>query len=74
MGPQQVGLLLSYARQAPHSVITNCTTALDRIMEHENGISMTYAADSLVTDSAASATQLAIALKLNRLAKTPKTS
>jgi alkaline phosphatase len=60
MGPQQIGLLLSYARQAPHSVITNRTTALDRIMEQGRlGISMTYTADSLVTDSAASATQLA---------------
>jgi alkaline phosphatase len=60
MGPQQVGLLLSYARQAPHSVIENRVTALDRMMEQGRlGISMTYAADTLVTDSAASATQLA---------------
>ncbi|MFZ2404617.1 MAG: alkaline phosphatase [Methylobacter sp.] len=60
MGPQQVGLLLSYARQAPHSVIVGRTTALDRMMEQGRlGISMTYTADTLVTDSAASATQLA---------------
>jgi alkaline phosphatase len=60
MGPQQVGLLLSYARQAPHSVIPNLITALDRMMEQGRlGISMTYTADTLVTDSAASATQLA---------------
>lgn len=60
MGPQQVGLLLSYARQAPHSVIANRITALDRMMEQGRlGISMTYTADTLVTDSAASATQLA---------------
>ena len=60
MGPQQVGLLLSYARQAPHGVIVNRATALDRIMEQGRlGISMTYTADTLVTDSAASATQLA---------------
>ena len=60
MGPQQVGLLLSYARQAPHGVIANRITALDRMMEQGLlGISMTYTADSLVTDSAASATQLA---------------
>jgi len=60
MGPQQVGLLLSYARQAPHSVIANRTTALDRMMEQGRlGISMTYTGDALVTDSAASATQLA---------------
>ncbi len=60
MGPQQVGLLLSYARQAPHSVIANRITALDRMMEQGRlGISMTYTTDTLVTDSAASATQLA---------------
>ncbi len=60
MGPQQVGLLLSYARQAPHGVIANHNTALDRMMEQGRlGISMTHTADALVTDSAASATQLA---------------
>lgn len=60
MGPQQVGLLLSYARQAPHSVLADRTTALDRMMERGRlGISLTYTADTLVTDSAASATQLA---------------
>ncbi|MDD5460413.1 MAG: alkaline phosphatase [Methylococcales bacterium] len=60
MGPQQVGLLLSYARQAPHSVIDNRLTALDRMMEQGRlGISMTYTANTLVTDSAASGTQLA---------------
>lgn len=60
MGPQQVGLLLSYARQAPHSVITNRITAFDRMMDQGRlGISLTYTANTLVTDSAASATQLA---------------
>jgi len=60
MGPQQVGLLLSYARQAPHGVLAGRTTALDRIMgTGRMGISLTYTGDSLVTDSAASATQLA---------------
>lgn len=60
MGPQQVGLLLSYARQAPHSVIANRTTALDRMLEQGRlGISLPYTAGTLVTDSAASATQLA---------------
>ncbi|MFA6164657.1 MAG: alkaline phosphatase, partial [Methylobacter sp.] len=60
MGPQQVGLLLSYARQAPHSVIANRSTALDRMMEEGRlGISLPYTADTLVTDSGASATQLA---------------
>lgn len=60
MGPQQVGLLLSYARQAPHGVLADHKTALDRMMAQGRlGISMTYTANSLVTDSAASATQLA---------------
>lgn len=60
MGPQQIGLLLSYARQAPHGVLAGRTTALDRMMgTGRMGISLTYTGDSLVTDSAASATQLA---------------
>ncbi|SJM89302.1 Alkaline phosphatase [Crenothrix polyspora] len=60
MGPQQVGLLLSYARQAPHSIIANHRTALDRLLDQgQLGISLTYPDNALVTDSAASATQLA---------------
>lgn len=60
MGPQQVGLLLSYARQAPHSVVSNRLTAFDRLLERGRlGLSLTHSADTLVTDSAASATQLA---------------
>ncbi|MGR9116159.1 MAG: alkaline phosphatase [Gammaproteobacteria bacterium] len=60
MGPQQVGLLLSYARQAPNSAISSRSTAFDRILEHGRlGLSLTHSAASLVTDSAASATQLA---------------
>ncbi|WP_144822685.1 alkaline phosphatase [Marinobacter piscensis] len=60
MGPQQVGLLLAYAKQAPNSVIADGYTAFDRIAENgPMGISMTHANDNLVVDSAASATQLA---------------
>jgi alkaline phosphatase len=60
MGPQQVGLLLSYARQAPHGVLKDRKTALDRMIENGRiGISLTYPDGALVTDSAASATQLA---------------
>lgn len=60
MGPQQVGLLLSYARQAPRGVLKDRKTALDRLLENGRvGISMTYPDGALVTDSAASATQLA---------------
>lgn len=61
MGPEQVGLLLTYARQATDPVISDQTTCFDRIMREEGslGISLTYAKDVLVTDSAASASQLA---------------
>lgn len=60
MGPQQVGLLLSYARQAPHNVLPGRRTALDKMLQQGKlGIVMTHPADSLVTDSAAAATQLA---------------
>jgi alkaline phosphatase len=61
MGPQQVGLLLSYARQAPHGVLTNHRTAFDRMMDDGRlGLSVTHPNAALVVDSAASATQLAI--------------
>ncbi|MBK1886959.1 alkaline phosphatase [Marinobacter sp. DY40_1A1] len=60
MGPQQIGLLLAYAKQAPNSVVADGITAFDRIAENgPMGISMTHANDNLVVDSAASATQLA---------------
>ena len=61
MGPEQVGMLLSYARQAPHTVIKNRKTAFDRMMDDGGvmGISLTYPDGVLVTDSAAAATQLA---------------
>ncbi|WP_283164830.1 alkaline phosphatase [Marinobacter sp. M3C] len=60
MGPQQIGLLLAYAKQAPNSVITDGTTAFDRIAANSRmGLSMTHANNNLVVDSAASATQLA---------------
>jgi len=61
MGPEQVGLLLSYARQAPKTVIKDRRTAFDRMMDDGGvmGLSMTYPNGALVTDSAASGTQLA---------------
>ncbi len=61
MGPEQVGLLLSYARQAPDTVIKERRTAFDRIMDEGGvlGISLTYPSGVLVADSAASGTQLA---------------
>jgi alkaline phosphatase len=61
MGPQQIGLLEAYARQAPRSIIENRTTAFTRLLADGGtlGMSMTNAANVLGTDSAASATQLA---------------
>ncbi|MCP3673770.1 MAG: alkaline phosphatase [Gammaproteobacteria bacterium] len=62
MGPAQVGLLEAYARQSKTPVLKTRTTAFKRMMNEGGvlGVSMTYAANVLVTDSAASATQLAI--------------
>ncbi len=61
MGPEQVGLLLSYARQAPHTVIGERRTAFDRMMGEGGvmGLSLTYPDKALVVDSAASGTQMA---------------
>ncbi len=61
MGPEQVGLLLTYARQAPNSVINDGNTCFDNIMEEDGslGLSLTNAYNVLVTDSAASGSQLA---------------
>ncbi|MCF6194013.1 MAG: alkaline phosphatase, partial [Kangiellaceae bacterium] len=61
MGPAQIGLLEAYARQAQKPVIRSRTTAFSRILKEGGklGVSMTYSANVLVTDSAASATQLA---------------
>ncbi|MFC6670472.1 alkaline phosphatase [Marinobacterium aestuariivivens] len=61
MGPQQVGLLESYARLAPHSIYQGRDTAIHQLAtEGMAGISMTYPHDALVVDSACSATQLAL--------------
>ncbi len=61
MGPEQVGLLLTYARQAPNSVIIEGKTGFDKIMQNGGslGLSLTNAKNVLVTDSAASGSQLA---------------
>lgn len=62
MGFQQVGLLAAYARHAPHSVYRSGEggTAIERIMEAGTiGVSTHEAAGALVTDSAASSTQMA---------------
>ena len=60
MGPQQMGLLTSYAHQAPHSVYRDRHTALEQAMDRGSlGLVRTAPPGVLVTDSAAAATQLA---------------
>ncbi|PHS20527.1 MAG: alkaline phosphatase [Kangiella sp.] len=61
MGPAQIGLLEAYARQATNPVIRSRTTAFTRILNEGGtlGVSMTNSFNSVVTDSASSATQLA---------------
>ncbi|WP_263322354.1 alkaline phosphatase [Endozoicomonas sp. Mp262] len=60
MGPQQVGLLETYARRAPNSIYAGKPTAIERIIEQGVlGISNTGPKDKIVVDSACSATQLA---------------
>jgi len=60
MGPQQVGLLQSYAKQASKPQLKNRVTAFEKMMNagSELGLSMTYPGFNLVVDSAASASQL----------------
>jgi alkaline phosphatase len=62
MGPQQVGLLVTYAHHAPHSVYRSSRgeTALERIMEEGTlGYARIEPGNALVTDSGASSTQMA---------------
>lgn len=60
MGPQQVGLLQTYADLAPNSIYQGKGTAISRMMKHgETGLVLTHPANAIVADSACSATQLA---------------
>ena len=60
MGPQQLGLLEMYAHRAPNSVVPDRTPAIEQLMGHGVvGLMRTEPHGVLVTDSAASATQLA---------------
>lgn len=60
MGPQQVGLLETYASRAPHSIYQGNTTALYKLAnEGVIGSSLTHPEDAIVVDSACSATMLA---------------
>ncbi len=59
MGPQQVGLLMAYARYAAHSAVPDRTAAIERMFnEGVLGVMRTECNGDLVVDSAASATQL----------------
>jgi alkaline phosphatase len=61
MGPQQVGLLLDYARRAPGSSYSGGPAALERaINAGVLGWVRPFAPSALVVDSAAAASQLAI--------------
>jgi alkaline phosphatase len=62
MGFQQLGLLVMYAHHAPESIYrpTGGKTALERVMEAGTiGVARHEPANALVTDSAASSTQMA---------------
>ncbi|MGR5057790.1 alkaline phosphatase [Vibrio rotiferianus] len=60
MGPQQVGLLETYANHAPNSIYQGETTALYKLaQEGVIGSSLTNPEDAIVVDSACSATMLA---------------
>ena len=60
MGPQQLGLLFSYAKFAPDSIYKGQPTAIEQFMEMGvTGLSLTSPADKIVADSACAATQLA---------------
>lgn len=60
MGPQQVGLLETYANQAPNSIYKGKHTALNTLaQEGVIGSSLTHPEDAIVVDSACSATMLA---------------
>jgi alkaline phosphatase len=60
MGPQQIGLLQTYAKQAKAPIIESRVTSFENLLNQgaELGLSMTYPAFNLVIDSAASASQL----------------
>ncbi|WP_417841304.1 alkaline phosphatase [Terasakiella sp.] len=60
MGPQQVGLLETYAQYAPNSIYKGKNTAIYKVAEEGViGSSLTNPTDAIVVDSACSATQLA---------------
>ena len=66
MGPQQIGLLQEYAMRAPQSIYQGKPTAFEKFAEVSTiGVSMHGPGESLVVDSACSATQLATGVVSN---------
>ncbi len=62
MGPQQLGLLLAYAKKAPNSYYKGRETSFEKLINHQNGQMglMTHnPAGSIVIDSASAASQIA---------------
>ncbi len=60
MGPQQLGLLFTYAKFAPNSIYKDRPTGIEKLMhDGQTILSLTSPADKIVVDSACSATQLA---------------
>ncbi|TAL33909.1 MAG: alkaline phosphatase [Spirochaetes bacterium] len=63
MGPQQIGLALTYARYAPRSVVPGRKLVIEEAMQAgAMGLVLMSPEGALVTDSAASATQYATGL------------
>ncbi len=60
MGPQQIGLALTYARYAAKPAVKDRELSIERIMrDGTTGLALTSPEGFLVTDSAASGTQIA---------------
>ena len=65
-GPNIMGYLMEYARLAPNSPYKNKKSNLEKMFSAgKNGIVFNYTAQSIVTDSAAAATQFATGVKTN---------
>ena len=66
MGPQQIGLLESYAKLAPNSIYQGQNSALSSLANNGfTGLSNHYPSNALVVDSACSATQIATGVASN---------
>ncbi len=64
MGPQQIGLALTYARYAAKPAVKDRELSIERIMrDGTTGLALTSPEGFLVTDSAASGTQIATGRK-----------